>query len=1039
MTQVSKRLPVLLALLVGLAMAFAVWALPNAVFADDEKQLETVSFGNGYDAGWAQFFFVAGLNGTVDMDYLNISVFDKGGNLVEPENYDLVISVNEGNEAIAGPYGIRDEVSGFTEYLVDAVAKEESEYVGDAHKEFAVADEHSLGFFCSYNDFSGKVNKHDWRMHDRFWLRQGQDVNLVVKEKAGMPEANILTEGEDYDVTYYRRSGSPEDMNNPDKPFEDILIASEDTLVKDDQGNPAVPTELGGYFARIEGIAPYYGGNDVLLDIVESDAVLDIFFETRGDNNLWSDQDKDYSVAVPEGIEGKLAIEVGFWNPDAGKWGEKFPDNEGYYEFNSATSTLTLHGNSIIQEYGDPNFPMTLYATITDASGKTLARGFEDVFLRQEVYDYQNMPDTQDELLPGWDGWIDKDIYAFIRNPKYPDGENFALPVTDINLDDPDGILELTNEGEQWKYVAKKPGEATIHLTYHDYDDTSVSIEIRVIVSNTVYRVDMRSANGFRNGLPGSSLTLLAQAEKELLVPNYDDPEHPDYDNTTKGLTYQWSVTEGKSYATITPDANDPAKAVLKFKALPNGQDWIDEQVKVKVAIVDSESDDPAAERTQRDEEFWVNSEFYQIWPAVINEDLEVGQTITLKPEVRLYRYGQKNYSVVKNVEYEMHHDDAVEVQENNGTFTIKRVKDWDTWFDMDARWDGGGAWQNYHLNNKDYRIEFGFWDVDLYDDSTVTISPQIRDAVSFGDNDYRIDYRVGTMHWDEVNEEDVWDSDVAADSGVYTVDGNKLIFDGAEMAKAGLNELRVRAELTINGENYGSEDCEVRLRVSCPTRGHDHNWIKSVVKNPTLTEVGYEFWICPDFMFLDGCGETRLVEIPKLSNISGATVSAVKNQTYTGKALTPALIVKVGSTALKAGTDYTAAYTNNTKVGNATVTLTGKGKYGGTKKATFKIVKAKNPMVIKTKAVTLKAKDVKKKNKTIKAAAAFAVTKNQGKVTYKKKSGDAKITIAANGTITVKKGLKKGKYKFVVNVTAAGDANYNKITKAATVNITVK
>jgi len=48
-------------------------------------------------------------------------------------------------------------------------------------------------------------------------------------------------------------------------------------------------------------------------------------------------------------------------------------------------------------------------------------------------------------------------------------------------------------------------------------------------------------------------------------------------------------------------------------------------------------------------------------------------------------------------------------------------------------------------------------------------------------------------------------------------------------------------------------------------------------------------------------------------------------------------------------------------------------------------------------------------------------------------------ITIASNGTITVKKGLKKGKYKFVVNVTAAGNGNYNTITKAATVKITVK
>ncbi len=1038
MTQVSKRLPVLLALLVGLAMAFAVWgAAPNAVFADDEKQLETVSFGNGYDAGWAQFFFVAGLNETVDMDYLNISVFDKGGNLVEPENYDLVISVNEGNEAIAGPYGILDEDSGFTEYLVDVWAKEDSGYGGEAHKEFVVADEHSLEFFCSDNDFSGKVNKHDWRMHDRFWLRQGQDVNLVVKEKAGMPGANILTEGEDYNVTYYRRSGSPEDMNNPDKPFEDILIASEDTMVKDDQGNPVVPTELGGYFARIEGIAPYYGRNDVLLDIVESDAVLDIFFETRGDNNLWPDQNKDYSVAVPEGVNGKLTVEVGFWNPDEGEWGKQIPADEGYYEFNNKTATLTLHGNNIIQDYGAPDFPLTLYATVKK-NNETTASGNEDVWLREAEY-WCDEP-RNDDLLPGWESRID-DVHIFVCDQEHFDGEDFNQEIkhAEIKTQTPAGVLELWNEDGEWRYKARNFGTAVIKATYDNYDGTEKTCEFTVTVSDTVYRVDMRSVNGFRNGLPGSSLTLLARAEKELLVPNYDDPEHPDYDNTKKGLTYQWSITEGKSFATITPDAKDPAKAVLKFKTLPKGQDWIDEPVRVKVAILDSESENPAAERTQTVEEFWVSSEFYQICPAVINEDLEVGQTITFKPEVRLYQYGKSNYSVVKNVKYELHHDDVVEVQENNGTFTIKRVEGWDTWLDVDARWNGGSAWQDYHLNNKDYRIEFGFWDVDLYDDSTVTINPQIRDAVSLSDNDYHIGYTVGKVHWDEGKGEDVWEDLDAKERSIYTVDGNRIKFDGAEMAKAGLNELRVRAELSINGENYGSEDCEVRLRTSCPTRGHDHNWVKGVVKKPTLTEVGYEFWTCPDFMFLSGCGETRLIEIPKLIDISGASAAAIKNQPYTGKALTPSLTVKCNGAALKSGTDYTAKYTNNKKVGTATVTLTGKGKYGGTKKVTFKIVKAANPMVIKTKAVTLKAKDVKKKDQTIKTTAAFTVTKNQGKATYKKKSGDAKITIAANGTITVKKGLKKGKYKFVVNVTAAGDANYKKITKAATVNITVK
>ncbi len=45
----------------------------------------------------------------------------------------------------------------------------------------------------------------------------------------------------------------------------------------------------------------------------------------------------------------------------------------------------------------------------------------------------------------------------------------------------------------------------------------------------------------------------------------------------------------------------------------------------------------------------------------------------------------------------------------------------------------------------------------------------------------------------------------------------------------------------------------------------------------------------------------------------------------------------------------------------------------------------------------------------------------------------------AKTGKITVKKKLKKGTYKVKVNVTAAGNANYNKMTKAVTFTIKVK
>jgi titin len=68
-------------------------------------------------------------------------------------------------------------------------------------------------------------------------------------------------------------------------------------------------------------------------------------------------------------------------------------------------------------------------------------------------------------------------------------------------------------------------------------------------------------------------------------------------------------------------------------------------------------------------------------------------------------------------------------------------------------------------------------------------------------------------------------------------------------------------------------------------------------------------------------------------------TIDAIANQTYTGSAITPTVVVKDGSTTLTLGTDYTVAYSSNTNVGTATVTITGTGNYSGTKTQTFGIV----------------------------------------------------------------------------------------------------
>lgn len=78
---------------------------------------------------------------------------------------------------------------------------------------------------------------------------------------------------------------------------------------------------------------------------------------------------------------------------------------------------------------------------------------------------------------------------------------------------------------------------------------------------------------------------------------------------------------------------------------------------------------------------------------------------------------------------------------------------------------------------------------------------------------------------------------------------------------------------------------------------------------------------------------------INKASLKSVAKISSIGTKAYTGKAITPAVTVKAFSATLKSGTDYTVKYSNNKKVGTATVTVSAKNaNYIGSISTTFKI-----------------------------------------------------------------------------------------------------
>lgn len=76
-----------------------------------------------------------------------------------------------------------------------------------------------------------------------------------------------------------------------------------------------------------------------------------------------------------------------------------------------------------------------------------------------------------------------------------------------------------------------------------------------------------------------------------------------------------------------------------------------------------------------------------------------------------------------------------------------------------------------------------------------------------------------------------------------------------------------------------------------------------------------------------------------KITEPSDISVDEIADQTYTGSALKPEVVVKAGTKVLKKSVDYYVSYRDNTNVGTATAKIIGRGNYKGSYTTTFKIV----------------------------------------------------------------------------------------------------
>ena len=219
----------------------------------------------------------------------------------------------------------------------------------------------------------------------------------------------------------------------------------------------------------------------------------------------------------------------------------------------------------------------------------------------------------------------------------------------------------------------------------------------------------------------------------------------------------------------------------------------------------------------------------------------------------------------------------------------------------------------------------------------------------------------------------------------------------------------------------------------------HEHSYTKTVLSNATCTTAGTVKYTC-------SCGDSytetipatghkssgwivdkaasigvkgskhkectackkilETAEIPALSRISISKASvtlSTSTYAYDGKAKKPGVTVKLNGKTLKNGTDYTASYSNNTKVGTAKVTIKGKGNYTGSVSKTYSIknnFKKATVSSISTKAFTGKnitqSITVKYNGKTLKKGTDYTVSYSNNK-----SIGTATVKITGKGSYT--------------------------------------
>ncbi len=212
-----------------------------------------------------------------------------------------------------------------------------------------------------------------------------------------------------------------------------------------------------------------------------------------------------------------------------------------------------------------------------------------------------------------------------------------------------------------------------------------------------------------------------------------------------------------------------------------------------------------------------------------------------------------------------------------------------------------------------------------------------------------------------------------------------------------------VTMELKVSKDSYGNETLTPVLKIPTRTLKEGIDYRYYLASSSYTYNSGHREYYKATVCVYGTNYHSEQIEKEFTSLTLYGNIADIKTQTYTGRPVKPAVKVTVNGKTLKNGTDYTVSYKNNTKVGTATVTVTGKGRYFGTAKKTFYVgrsVSSAKVTGLKTKTYTgnnlTQTPKVVVKDKVLKKGVDYTISYKNNR-----KAGTAKITIKGIGKYT--------------------------------------